>query len=126
MKVDAVLTVANGMNPSFPSDFEYKVVQIYDGPESNLKDYLFECIEFMQKIIKSGKSIYVHCEHGSSRSPSVVIAYLMASKNISLDDAFEFISTKRPCILPNDGFIEELKVFEQELKNQKVKKSDEL
>ena len=106
MKVDAVLTAAAFIEPSFPSHFEYKVVKIYDDSQSTLKDFLPECIEFMNRIINSGKRIYVHCEHGCSRSPSLVIAYLMATKNISLDDAFELISSKRPCILPNDSFIE--------------------
>ena len=118
MKVDAILTVANGINPSFPSDFEYKVVQIYDGPDSNLKDYLLECIEFIEKIIKSGKRIYVNCAAGVSRSASTVLAYMMASKNISLNDAYDLVSAKRPCIKPNDGFVAQLKLFEQDLRNQ--------
>ena len=118
MKVDAVLTVADSLEPKFPFYFEYKVIEISDDPESNLKQHLLECIEFIEGIVKSGKRVYVHCAAGVSRSASTVLAYMMASKNISLNDAYELVSAKRPCIKPNDGFVAQLKLFEQDLRNQ--------
>ena len=44
MKVSAVLTVADTLEPKFPYYFEYKVIEISDDPESNLKQHLLECI----------------------------------------------------------------------------------
>ena len=116
MKVDAVLTVGDKMESNFPSDFEYKVIEIIDEPDSDLKQYFNECIEFIDRIVKSEKKIYVHCAYGVSRSASTVLAYMMATKKISLDEATKLVSAKRPCIHPNDGFIAQLKLFEQDLK----------
>ena len=32
---------------------------------------------------------------------------------LPFNEAFEFVNSKRPYIIPNDGFIEQLKIFEQ-------------
>ncbi len=118
MKVDAVLTVGDCMESKFPSDLEYKIIHIIDEPDSDLKQHFQECIEFIDRIVKSEKRIYVHCAQGVSRSASAVLAYMMATKKISLDEATKLVSAKRPCIHPNDGFIAQLKLFEQDLKTK--------
>ena len=73
--------------------------------------------KFIDEIVKKGKRVYVHCAAGVSRSASTVLAYMMASRNISLNDAYDLVSAKRPCIKPNDGFVAQLKLFEQDLRN---------
>ena len=51
---------------------------------------------------RGGRSL-VHCVLGVSRSTSLVLAYLMKYKNMSLKSAFEFVSSRRPCVRPNPG-----------------------
>ena len=58
----------------------------------------------------------VHCAAGVSRSASVVVAYLMYKKGLSLDDALDFVKSKRECVDPNFGFREQLQIFDQILK----------
>lgn len=55
----------------------------------------------------------VHCEKGISRSPSVVIAYLVKSNGWSVVEAYKFVQDRRPIIEPNAGFMEILRQFEQ-------------
>ena len=118
MKVDAILTVADNLEPKFSDDFKYKIIEISDDPESNLKQHLLECIEFIDEKVKSGNRIYVHCAAGVSRSASTVLAYIMVTQQIGLNDAYKIVSAKRPCIKPNDGFVAQLKLFEQDLRNE--------
>lgn len=62
MKVSAILTVAKDIEPKFPADFEYKVVEIEDDESHNLKQHFQDCIKFIQKVTeKDGKPILVHC-----------------------------------------------------------------
>ena len=65
----------------------------------------------------------MHCAAGVSRSASIVIAYIMWDKKMSFEEAFEFVESKRK-IGPNNGFIEQLKLFEKELieKNYDINK----
>ena len=60
----------------------------------------------------------MHCHAGISRSASTVVAYMMYTRKITVDEAYTLVSAKRPCINPNDGFVAQLRLFESELKEQ--------
>ena len=56
--------------------------------------------------------VLVHCAMGKSRSATSLIMYVMRRFGLSLDDAFEFCKTQRQETEPNEGFMEQLRVFE--------------
>jgi len=71
--------------------------------------------ESAYKFIKEGVTrgaILVHCYHGVSRSATLVLAYLMKSRKWSLSEALPNVKVNRPCICPNDGFMDQLRLFE--------------
>ena len=47
-----------------------------------------------------------------SRSTTLVLAYLMKSKKWSLARALDEVKAKRPIICPNEGFINQLELYE--------------
>ena len=87
-----------------------KTIWVNDVPWQNIIKYFGECLNF----IKGDDKVLVHCAAGVSRSASIVIAYIMWDKKMSFEEAFEFVESKRN-IGPNNGFIEQLKLFEKEL-----------
>ena len=85
MKVGGILTVANYCEPTFPDLFKYKIIEISDDSDQDILQHFRDCIKFMEEIIaKDKKPILVHCMAGVSRSASVVIAYIMWKRRISL------------------------------------------
>ena len=62
----------------------------------------------------------MHCVAGVSRSASIVCAYLMASKGMSLEQARQLCKKQRPCTRPNETFLKELKDFAAGLQQSKV------
>jgi protein-tyrosine phosphatase len=50
-----------------------------------------------------------------SRSPTVVLAYLVKYRDVSLRDAYEIVKLARPIIVPNSKFKQELVAFETEI-----------
>ncbi|KAJ4461035.1 putative dual specificity phosphatase 12 [Paratrimastix pyriformis] len=53
-------------------------------------------------------AVYVHCERGLSRSPTVVVAYLFLrhrDRFPTVTDAWNHVRMRRPCIKPNEGFL---------------------
>ena len=62
--------------------------------------------------------------HGKSRSCSIVAAYLIYYKNLTTEEALEFIKKKRTQIDPNPGYIRQLKQFEEEIKKSKENKKN--
>ena len=93
----------------FPKFFEYKCIEINDKINEDILPIFIPCINYLDSNIKT----YVHCSQGKSRSSSVVIAYVMFKKKINFEDAFTFVKSKREQILPNSGFVEQLKEFEE-------------
>lgn len=53
--------------------------------------------------ISAGKKVLVHCQVGQSRSPSIIIAYLMKKNGISYDQAFSKVKEARAVIRPNSS-----------------------
>ncbi|CAG8616184.1 12678_t:CDS:10 [Dentiscutata erythropus] len=112
-KITHILTVADSVLPSFPESFTYKVISIRDHPSQNISKHFEEVIEFIQSVLdQEDGNILVHCHQGVSRSASVVIAYIMRSKQQSLDDALSFVKGRRSAIRPNTGFLQQLKKYE--------------
>jgi len=110
-----ILTVASGLNPVFPRQFTYKIIPIGDISDSNIRKYFFTCRKFIRKALEEGGAVLVHCLMGISRSATIVIAYLMMEQNISRDEAFSFVRSKRDRVYPNDGFMRQLQQLENDL-----------
>ena len=90
------------------------IVDIEDTDNAKLYKYFKECIEF----IESADKIFIHCMCGVSRSPSIVIAYLLWKTHCAYYDAYYFVKNRRRFIYPNEGFVEQLKLFEKLLKEK--------
>ena len=91
----------------------HKSVEVSDFDYQNIIQYFGECLNF----IKGEEKILVHCMAGPSRSATIVIAYLMWIEKMKFDDALNFVNSKRPIVDPNDGFREQLKIFEKLLED---------
>ena len=91
----------------------HKSVEVSDFDYQNIIQYFGECLNF----IKGEEKILVHCMAGASRSATIVIAYLMWIQKMKFDDALNFVNSKRPIVDPNDGFREQLKIFEKLLED---------
>ena len=107
--IKKILSVWDHNGPNYnENDFIHKKIKIADIYSQNIIQYFGECLNF----IKGDEKVFVHCLAGSSRSASFVIAYLMWSQKKTFSEAFDFIKSIR-FISPNDGFQEQLKMFEK-------------
>jgi len=51
----------------------------------------------------------IHCREGRSRSPSILIAYLIRYHHMTYEEALTLLQSKRPIVRPNPGFAEQLR-----------------
>ncbi len=67
-------------------------------PTKNLtgpsQDDLKKGIQFIKKEIKKGGKVYIHCNHGVGRAPTMAAAYLM-SEGLTFEDALARIKKVR-------------------------------
>jgi len=61
------------------------------------KEQLDFGIATLEKLVGMKKKIYVHCQNGHGRAPTIVAAYLI-KQGREVDEAIEFIKSKRPSI----------------------------
>ncbi|RWS28659.1 dual specificity protein phosphatase 19-like protein [Leptotrombidium deliense] len=109
--VSHILNVASGVQNAFQDSFVYKNVEMLDTPDFDLQSCLSACIEFIDDCRKASGVCLVHCNAGVSRSASVVIAYLIHTRSITYEEAFDIVKRARPCINPNSGFVNQLKLW---------------
>ena len=109
LNISNILICAEGCEPFFPNEFKYKILYIDDAIDENILSWLKEAFEFIDSSINN---IYIHCAMGISRSPTIVISYLMYKKKMKYEEAYNFVKEKRKVISPNSGFQEQLKKFE--------------
>ena len=93
----------------FPAGFITKTIDIDDDESENISQYFHECINFI-----SGNRVLVFCTAGRSRSVTVVAAYLMKKKHLSVKDALNLIQDVRR-INPNPGFIRQLEAWQRDV-----------
>ena len=98
-KVLTVMDLQNGPNYN-PEEFIHKRFNITDNSQQNIIQYFGECINF----IKGNEKILIHCLKGTSRSATIVIAYLMWYKKWKFEETYDFVKSKR-FIYPNKGLI---------------------
>lgn len=98
-------------------NIEYKFIKAYDLPSFNMKNIFDECFTYLENIRLLNRRVYVHCNAGISRSPTIIIAYVMRHLKVYFDDAFKLVKEKRLSINPNAGFVAQLKEYECYLKN---------
>lgn len=99
----------------FPNCEWHRLV-IDDDPKESICQYFYEAHTIIRNAVLNKKNVIVHCAGGMSRSPTLVLAYLMIENKWSFEEAYQYIKRKRPEINPNIGFITQLKELEYQLK----------
>ena len=75
-----------------PHDIKYLGLKMLDVPQINISKHFNEAVEFIEKSLKAGGVVLVHCLMGMSRSATLVLAFLMMKKGISVIPALELVS----------------------------------
>ncbi|CAK0857076.1 unnamed protein product [Prorocentrum cordatum] len=100
-------------HPSAPErhahHFAYARVPLVDHFEANLLELLPEALRFLCAARAEGRSVFVFCLRGVSRSASCVIALLMFERGLGFDEAWRLTARRRPSVYPNVGFQQQLR-----------------
>ncbi|XP_053270232.1 dual specificity protein phosphatase 3 [Pleuronectes platessa] len=95
----------------------YHGIKANDTEKFNLSAFFEEGAEFIDKALahNNGKGkVYVHCREGYSRSPTMVVAYLMLRHKMDARLAVATVRHKRE-IGPNEGFLLQLSQLNNKL-----------
>lgn len=92
-------------------------VSVLDLASESILCHFDRCIDFIHGAMADRDSdpamaLLVHCQAGCSRSVSVVAAWLMRTEGLTYDQALSAIREVRPMAEPNEGFDQQLRLFE--------------
>ncbi len=125
--IDRIIVVAHEDELSIPEQFncvpslcpfKFLRIPIADNGLEPLGTYLSEAFEFIQySRVSSCKdcqsNVLIHCSEGRSRSPALIISYLIASKRFNLYESYNLLKKIRPIIQPRYQLFEELLELER-------------
>jgi atypical dual specificity phosphatase len=66
-------------------------------------------LAFIDRIIESGRKVYIHCKAGRARSATIVLCYLIRRYHISPEEALRRVKQKRPHV---NAYIEQREVVQ--------------
>ena len=103
-------------------DFDHLFLGVHDGIHQDITGTFSQFFEFAEAATTSDTEakLFVHCEVGVSRSPTLVTAWLMKTEGLSFFDAVHRVRSKRFQVLPNIGFASQLQRLEHELQPSSV------
>ncbi len=99
----------------FPG-IEWHRFVIDDDKDEKISQYFFDVHAIISNAVQLNKNVIVHCAAGMSRSPTLVIAYLMIENRWSYEETLHYVKNRRPIVDPNIGFAKQLKGLEYKLK----------
>lgn len=59
---------------------------------------LDDIVALLGELLRRGERVYLHCNAGINRAPTVAIAYLHAEHGLSLQAARDFVKERRHCV----------------------------
>jgi protein-tyrosine phosphatase len=71
---------------------------VADGDGDALRLRLDDAVALLARLIDAGQRVYLHCNAGQNRAPTVAIAYLHVQHGYALDAARDLVKSRRPCV----------------------------
>jgi protein-tyrosine phosphatase len=114
LKIDLVINVAaevdyeNKIRDKY-LNVEFRRFPMRDSLEFNIRYVCDEVADYINTLLICKQKVYVHCALGISRSPAIIIYYLMKYREMSYQVAYDYVKKARPSIDPNQRFCHDLK-----------------
>ena len=89
---------------------EIRRFPIADFSPQDMRRKLRACVGVLAGLIRAGRVVYVHCNAGINRSPTVAVAYLHWIEKWELMAAYAHVMSCRPC----DPYVQEIRMAEEE------------
>ena len=102
VKVGEELTMRN------PDKYDYMNIDIFDHDDEDIYQHFESSFNFIDKALNKKENVLVHCKYGISRSATIVLSYIIQKFKCRSNEVIAFVSTKRPIINPNNGFMRQL------------------
>jgi len=99
-------------------------VPMQDFTGSTSRENIHSAVLFIQKLAQQGRTTYVHCKAGRTRSATVALCYLMFKHDYSPENALDSIRRERQQVILRTNHWATVNDYRQFLNEQKTKNED--
>lgn len=112
-----VVNCSGVTSPNFYEDtFNYKTLKLNDSPKEDVLQLFKEVVAYINEAVAKGGRVFIHCQRGVSRGPTIALSYLMWQRNLSYEEAYPLLKSARSVCCPNPGFVFQLLEWEHQCK----------
>lgn len=112
LNIDVIINCANEIEYPPNINFLVEKIPIIDGNSISFLENMDCANDKIHYYLKKYKKIYIHCVRGISRSPAILIYYLMMHKRFTYDRAYDLLKSIRPIIDIDPEFESSLRAIE--------------
>lgn len=80
------------------ADIHFQHAPVPDGEQQIFQERLPAILSQLTAQIAARQKVYVHCNAGMNRAPTVAVAYLHEHGGMTLDAARDFVKQRHPCV----------------------------
>ncbi|CAL8345439.1 unnamed protein product [Lota lota] len=113
--ITAVLNVSSTCPSLYEGELRYLRLNVEDSLATDIRACFSQAIAFIDSVKEQGGRVLVHCQAGISRSATICLAYLMHTRQVRLQEAYDFVQQRRRVISPNLAFMGQLLQFETDV-----------
>jgi len=115
--VTHIVNCSGTTSPNFYEDsFKYKTLKLNDSPKEDVLQLFRDVASFITEAIENGGKVFIHCQRGVSRGPTIALSYLMWERGLSYEEAYPLMKQARSVCCPNPGFVFQLLEWEHQCK----------
>ncbi|KAF4141866.1 Dual specificity phosphatase catalytic domain-containing protein [Phytophthora infestans] len=107
-----ICNCATQVGNSFEGEFIYLKLNLHDAQDEELIPHFQTVSKFIKRVERLRGRVLIHCISGVSRSPALLVAYLMIDKKMPLLEAYNMVKRKRHIVQPNQAFRLQLAKYE--------------
>ncbi|QDZ20751.1 MAP kinase phosphatase 1 [Chloropicon primus] len=94
---------------------KYLTLYLEDSPNQDIGRVLYHVFDFIEAAHAESGKVLVHCTQGISRSAALCISFIMHTKKVSYEEAFQGVKAVRRVTNPNIGFTCQLLHWQKQL-----------
>lgn len=112
--INVVINCASEIKYTLDSPYISENYPIDINDSNSFLEYMDAIAGSIAKHIRSGRKIYLHCYHGTSRSPAALAYYMMMHRQLTYNKAVKIISKNRSVVEIDFDLENSLRVLEEE------------
>ena len=106
--IDTIVSI--GCNSKANNINNYKI-SIRDKNTSDMTPFLDQITDYIKEELTKKHKVLVHCKGGINRSTAFTLAYLCKHENMTMEEAKELISKKRPCAKFQEHYMTQIELW---------------